>query len=117
MAEREYTDFASVRDALLSAQDRRGFLSYEQKMALQHAEWAASDARGGIKTDAKVYKDLYNTLMEIDKLEQHADICAKIAEIMPMTIEEVRAILASKRVPLDAEEIEFILDTVRKQVL
>jgi DNA-directed RNA polymerase subunit F len=34
-----------------------------------------------------------------------------------MTIEEVRAILASKRVPLDAEEIEFILDTVRKQVL
>ena len=48
MTEREYTDYASVRDALLDAQDRRGFLSYEQKLALQHAEWAASDQRCGI---------------------------------------------------------------------
>ena len=51
MAEREYTDYASVRDALLAAQERRGFLSYEQKLALQHAEWAASDQRNGHKTD------------------------------------------------------------------
>ena len=48
MTEREYTDYASVRDALLSAQERRGFLSYEQKLALQHAEWAASDQRGDL---------------------------------------------------------------------
>ena len=47
MTEREYTDYASVRDALLDAQGRRGFLSYEQKLALQHAEWAASDLRNG----------------------------------------------------------------------
>ena len=38
MTDREYTDYASVRDALLDAQDRRGFLSYEQKLALQHAD-------------------------------------------------------------------------------
>jgi DNA-directed RNA polymerase subunit F len=117
MGKREYTDFATVRDALLSAQDRRGFLSYEQKLALQHAEWAASDARTGIKTDAKVYKTLFTDLMELDKLEQHPDICAKIAEIMPMSTEEVRAILASKRVPMDASDIEAVLDIVRKQVL
>ena len=117
MTEREYTDFASVRDALLDAQDRRGFLSYEQKSALQHAEWAASDQRCGIKTDSKVYKSLYSNLMEIDKLEAHPDICAKIAEMMPMSTEEVRSILASKRVPMDGGEIEFIVDTVRKQVL
>ncbi|MEE2747637.1 MAG: hypothetical protein VX473_04115 [Candidatus Thermoplasmatota archaeon] len=117
MTEREYTDYASVRDALLDAQDRRGFLSYEQKLALQHAEWAASDQRCGIKTDSKVYKSLYSDLMEIDKLEAHPDICAKIAEMMPMSVEEVRSILASKRVPMDGSEIEFVVDTVRKQVL
>jgi len=111
MTEREYTDYASVRDALLDAQDRRGFLSYEQKLALQHAEWAASDQRCGIKTDSKVYKSLYNDL------EQHPDICAKIAEMMPMSVEEVRSILASKRVPMDGGEIESIVDTVRKQIL
>ena len=117
MSEREYTDYASVRDALLDAQDRRGFLSYEQKLALQHAEWAASDQRNGHKTDSKVYKSLYNDLMEIDKLETHPDICAKIAEMMPMSVEEVRSILASKRIPMDDGEIEFIVETVRKQIL
>ena len=65
MSEREYTDYASVRDALLDAQNRRGFLSYEQKLALQHAEWAASDQRNGHKTDSKVYKSLYNDLMRL----------------------------------------------------
>ena len=117
MTEREYTDYASVRDALLDAQNRRGFLSYEQKLALQHAEWAASDQRNGHKTDTKVYKSLFNDLMEIDKLEPHPDICAKIAEMMPMSVEEVRSILASKRVPMDGGEIESIVDTVRKQIL
>jgi DNA-directed RNA polymerase subunit F len=115
--ELSYTDFASVRDALLDAEKRRGFLSYEQKMALQHAEWAASDGRGGIKTNPKTYQSLFNDLMEIDKLEGHPDICAKIAEIMPMSVDEARAILSSKRIPMDAGELEFIVDTVRKQVL
>ena len=117
MTDREYTDYASVRDALLDAQDRRGFLSYEQKLALQHAEWAASDQRNGIKTDSKVYQALFNDLMSIEKLEGHDDICAKIAEMMPMSVEEVRSILASKRIPMDGGEIENIVDTVRKQIL
>ena len=117
MTEREYTDYASVRDALQDANERRGFMSYEQKLALQHAEWAASDQRNGHKTDSKVYKVLYNSLMEIDKLESHPDICAKIAEMMPMSVEEVRSILASKRVPMDGDEIELIVETVRKQIL
>ena len=117
MTEREYTGYASVRDALLDAQDRRGFLSYEQKLALQHAEWAASDQRNGHKTDSKVYNSLFNDLMQVDKLEEHPDICAKIAEMMPMSVEEVRSILASKRIPMDGGEIESIVDTVRKQIL
>ena len=68
MSEREYTDYASVRDALLDAQNRRGFLSYEQKLALQHAEWAASDQRNGHKTDSKVYKSLYNDLYTLESV-------------------------------------------------
>lgn len=117
MTEREYTDYASVRDALLDAQGRRGFLSYEQKLALQHAEWAASDLRNGFKTDSKVYQSLFNDLMSIEKLQEHTDICAKIAEMMPMSVEEVRSILASKRIPMDGGEIENIVETVRKQIL
>ena len=86
-------------------------------MALQHAEWAASDQRNGHKTDAKVYKALFNDLQSIEKLAEHTDICAKIAEMMPLSAEEVRSILASKRVPMDGGEVENIVDTVRKQIL
>ena len=42
MTEREFVDFATVRDKLLEAIERRGEISYEQTMALQHAEWKAS---------------------------------------------------------------------------
>ena len=42
--EDRFLDFATVREMLYDAQERRGSLKYEQKWALQHAEWAASDA-------------------------------------------------------------------------
>ena len=45
MSEREFVDFVTVRDKLLEAIERRGEISYEQTMALQHAEWKAS--KGG----------------------------------------------------------------------
>jgi len=53
----------------------------------------------------------------MEKLSEHADICAKIAEMMPLSVEEVRSILASKRIPMDGGEVESIVDTVRKQIL
>ena len=43
MGEKTYIDYATVRDALENAQERRGELSYEQNMALNHAIWAAGD--------------------------------------------------------------------------
>ena len=61
-------DFATVRELLSDARERRGDLSYEQIMALQHAEWAASANRGGTKTDPKVFAALYTALLENEKL-------------------------------------------------
>lgn len=109
-------DYAAVRDTLMEANKRRGHLSYEQKMALQHAEWAASDVRVGFKTDSKVFAALYKDLLEVEKLAKAPGIAAKIAEMMPTHAEELRAILASKRIAMDADEIEAVIDIVRKQV-
>jgi len=36
---------------------------------------------------------------------------------MPLSTEEVRSILASKRIPMDGGEVDNIVDTVRKQIL
>jgi len=117
MSDREFVDFATVRDLLDAANERRGELSYEQMMALQHATWASSTSRGGIKTDPKVFTSLFSTLMENEKLAENPDICAKIAELTPMEVSGVRVIIASKRVAMDTSEIEGIIDIVKQHVL
>ncbi len=117
MTEKEYVDFASVRDFLIDAQSRRGELGWEQVLALQHAEWAASQSRGGITTDSKVFKSLKTALAEIEKISEHPELCAKIAELMPMRVADVRAVLATKRIAMETDEIEGIITLVRQHVL
>ena len=114
--EDNFIDFATVRDMLESAQDRRGDLTYEQVAALQHAQWAASDNRNGYKTDSKVFETLKAALCEIDKLAQYPDLAAKIAELIPMYPDDIKAVLVSKRIAIDDSEINQILDVVRQHV-
>ena len=82
--EENFIDFATVRDMLEGAQDRRGDLTYEQVAALQHAQWAASDNRNGYKTTPEVFESLKAALCEMEKLAQYPDLAAKIAELIPM---------------------------------
>ena len=120
MSEREFVDFATVRDKLLEAIERRGEISYEQTMALQHAEWKASargHPTGDIKTDPSVFASLLGALMENEKLKQHPEVCSKIAELSPLTVADVRVIIASKRVAMDTSDVEEVITTIRQHVL
>ncbi len=114
--EENFVDFATVRDMLEGAQDRRGDLTYEQVAALQHAQWAASDNRNGYKTTPEVFNSLKTALSEIDKLAQYPDLAAKIAELIPMYPDDVKAVLVSKRIAIDDDDIKQILDIVRQHV-
>ena len=120
MAEREFVDFATVRDKLLEAIERRGEISYEQTMALQHAEWKASTSghpAGDIKTDPAVYSSLFVALMGIEKLTQYTEVCSKIAELSPLTVADLRVIVASKRIAMDTSEVEEVITVIRQHVL
>ena len=116
MTNEDYSDYALVRDALIETQKRRGFLTYEQKMALQHAEWAASDQRNGYKTESKVFQEMLKLLLEIEGISKYPEIAAKLAEVMPLNNDEVRAILASRRMSLETSEIEMILEIVKQNI-
>ena len=116
MSDETFLNYADVRDLLGDAQKRRGFLTYEQKMAMQHAEWAASDNRNGIKTDTKVFNEIFDALAEMEKLVKYPEIAAKLAEIMPIHQDDVRAVLASKRIAMETEEIDQIVDVIRQSV-
>ena len=111
-----FTDFSSVRDMLHDAQERRGFLTYEQKAALQHAEWAASDNRNGYATDPKVFTDMFNAIMEIEIFQKYPELAAKLAEIMPMHSDDVRAVIASRRISIESDDVEKVLDIIRQHV-
>ncbi len=116
MKDNDYVDYALVRDALIETQKRRGFLTYEQKMALQHAEWSASDLRNGYKTESKTFQEMYNSLVALESISKYPEIAAKLAEVMPLNNDEVRAILASRRIALDASGIEAILDIIKQNI-
>ena len=117
MAEEErYIDFATVRDMLLSAQERRNALTYEQKAALQHAEWAASTNRNGYPTIPEVFESLRVALVKTEVLSQHPDLAAKLAELMPMYPDDVKAVLASRRITVDDDDIATILEIVRQEI-
>ena len=93
--EERFVDFATVRTMLLEAEKRRKNLTYEQKAALQHAEWAASDARNGFKTDPEVFNQLKDALGEVETLSSLPHLAAKLAELMPLYPNDVKAVLAS----------------------
>ena len=114
--EEKFIDFATVRKMLSDAQERRGDLTYEQVAALQHAEWAASDNRNGYKTVPDVFISLKDALCGHEKLSQYPDLAAKIAELMPMYPNDVKAVLVSKRIAIDDSEVNEILDIVRQHV-
>ena len=59
---------------------------------------------------------MYGMFLEIDSISKYPEIAAKLAEVMPMNNDDVRAILASRRISLDASEIELILDVIKQNI-
>ena len=137
MSKEKFVDFATVRDLLYEAQDRRGQLTYEQTAALQHAEWAASenrngyatdsvsfsgpfihplDARNGSKTDPQVFEGLRSAILSIDSMSNYPELAAKIAELIPMKPIQVKAVAASRRISMEDSDVEQILTLVRQHV-
>ena len=116
--EDNFLDFATVRDMLIDANERRGQLTYEQKAALQHAEWAASNARNGHVTRGEHFEQLRARLVaEVDVFARHPGLAAKVAELIPTHPEDIEAVLRSKRVKSDDRtngDTDAILDIVRQ---
>jgi len=49
-------------------------------------------------------------------LAKHPDLAAKLAELMPATPEDVKAVFGSKRIVIEDSEIEAVIDIVRKVI-
>ena len=114
--EEKIVDFATVRDLLMGAQERRKDLTYEQTAALYHAEWAASKQRNGYVTKPDVFNALKDAIAELPAFEKYPELAAKLAELMPLSAIEIKAVMASRRANIDDGDINAVIELVRQHV-
>ncbi|RLF28595.1 MAG: hypothetical protein DRN05_03710 [Thermoplasmata archaeon] len=100
-----FVSLSEVKNILKKLSKERKELSYEQRIALEHAQRFA-------KLPVKKTNELIKALMDLERLEEiHA---YKIADLLPVTEDDVKAIFAKERFTLTEEEIKKILDIVKK---
>jgi len=107
-AEIRHVSLSEVKSILKKVEKERGEMLYEQKIALEHAHKFA-------KLPVKKTNDL---IKELKTLEFIHDVHAfKIADILPTTDDDVKAIFAKERITLGGNEIKNILETVKKHYI
>ena len=112
----EMMTLPELREELIAIRDQRGggleetegavrTLSYELRKSIDHA-----DTLG--KCSVETAKALYDELAGLEKITP--TIASRIVNIMPASREEIRAIYAKERFALVTEDVDQILDILRK---
>jgi DNA-directed RNA polymerase subunit F len=102
--ETKYVSLAEVK-ILLEKEEKKRELTYEQKLALEHAKHFANI---GVTKAKKMAQEL----TELDRITE--SFAYKIVDILPMHPEEVRAIFAKERFTLEDTEVKKIIKIVEK---
>jgi DNA-directed RNA polymerase subunit F len=97
----------ALRTILLQVEaDRRDAgeeMSYELRKSIEHANQLS-------KTSEERSRALIGELLKLEKMKE--DIAYRIANCMPRTRDELRAIYAKERFTLTGEELDQIIDLV-----
>ncbi len=102
----KYLTISEVKELLLKENEKRE-LNNIQKAALMHAEEFS-------RLSAEDSRKLVEELMGLDFMdERHA---VKIADILPVHPDQVRAVYAKEKIVLPPEQIKQILDVVAKYI-
>lgn len=106
----ELVTLPEVKDLLIQVRDARKKetkedveLGYELRKAIAHVETFS-------KLDAKQSRELVNKLLELEKMKP--EIAIRIADILPLSNDEIRSLYAKERYTLTEEELKQILDLV-----
>ncbi|MCK9630119.1 MAG: RNA polymerase Rpb4 family protein [Methanoregula sp.] len=103
----EKVTLPEMRSVLLRVESERlaaeKEMSYEFRRSIEHANQLA-------KTDPEKSRDLVTELTKMEKMKP--EIAYRIANIMPKSRDEVRAIFAKERFTLSPEEIDSIIELV-----
>ncbi|HEY9245911.1 MAG TPA: RNA polymerase Rpb4 family protein [Candidatus Methanoperedens sp.] len=78
-------------------------LGYELRKAIAHAEMFS-------RLPAEKSRELANELMKLEKMKP--EIAVRIADILPLSNDEIRSIYAKERYTLSEQELKQILEQV-----
>lgn len=78
-------------------------LGYELRKAMTHAELFS-------RLDQKKSRELVDALLKLDKMKP--EIALRIADILPLSNDEIRSIYAKERYTLTEQELKQILELV-----
>lgn len=103
----EKVTLPEMRDVILGVESERlaaeKEMSYEFRRSIEHANQLA-------KTNPEKSRDLVAELGKMEKMKP--EIAYRIANIMPKSRDEVRAIFAKERYTLTPEELDTIIELV-----
>lgn len=101
----KHISLAEVKNRLKKIEKERKELIYEQRISLEHAQKFA-------KLSVKQTKEMVKDLTKLGSIEEnHAN---KIADILPESDDDVKAIFAKERFTPNESEIKKILEIVGK---
>lgn len=103
--EPEPVSLSEVKNILKKIEKEREELLYEQKIALEHSNKFA-------RLTEKKTKDLIKELKTLEFIQNNQ--AYKIADILPVTEDDVKTIFAKERITLKENDIKSILDIVKK---
>lgn len=101
MTNEKYVTLSEVKDLLSQVEEK----TIEQKIAMEHAEHFAL-------LDTKKSRELAKKLAKIDYITDF--LAVKIVDLLPQTIDELRAVFAKERINLETGEAEKILSLVKE---
>jgi DNA-directed RNA polymerase subunit F len=96
---------SEVKNILKKVEKERKELLYEQKIALEHAYKFA-------KLNVKKTNDMVKELSNLDFLQESH--IYKIADILPVTEDDIKTLFSKERITLNEDEIKKILEIVKK---
>ena len=100
-----YVPIAEVKNILKKIEKEREELTYEQRIALEHSQSFS-------KLNLTKTQELIKELGSLGFLEEKH--VYKIADILPVNEDDVKAIFAKERTTIGGEEIKKIVNTVKK---
>ena len=102
---KKYLTISEVKNILKKIEKDRNEISYEQRIALDHANKFA-------KLPTQKIKELIKELMKLDYIEESH--VYKLIDLLPNTNEDIKTIFAKERINLNDEKINNLLNIINK---